>query len=325
MIYRFPFDDALLPRTKLAYANLPGILSDGKRDRQARIAGFVAVQLGERCFLVFVRGGEPFFGARLTPHERGPAALSEVLRLAATESERGEGGHIGFYAAAEDQLLAMLATLSQPPLPPPAAAATASPERLFPVLRERAFTGVLELAEAEGARHYLAFRGGAFERGWCAGRDPAVPLPEFIRGLFAGRPPAAALFPALAALPVQAGPGFVDLYRRVVGGTLREVALATGRETALALLEDGHRRASAEHAALGAFAITPEGRVGGDPVASPEELTEGVARWVTETLIAASEHHGVDPGGVVERVGRDSRFVLQEHGFFARLPWALAL
>lgn len=325
MIYRFPFDAALLPRTKLAYANLPGILSDGKRDRQARVAGYVAVQLGERCFLVFLRGGEPFFGARLTPQGRGPAALSEVLRLAATESERGEGGHIGFYAAGEDQLLAMLATLSQPPLPQVGSAASSSPERLFPLLRERTFSGVLELARPDGARHYLAFRGGAFERGWFAGREPSVPVAELVRSLFDAPAPTVALFPALSALPVQAGPGFVDLYRRVIGGTLREVALSTGRETALALLEGAHRAAAAEHAALAAFLITPEGRVGGDPVASPEELTDGVARWVTETLIAASEHHGVDPGGVVERVGRDSRFVLQEHGFFARLPWALAL
>ena len=46
MIYRFPSEAAYLPRTKLSYVNLPGILSDGKRDRQARVPGFVAVQLG---------------------------------------------------------------------------------------------------------------------------------------------------------------------------------------------------------------------------------------------------------------------------------------
>jgi hypothetical protein len=33
----------------------------------------------------------------------------------------------------------------------------------------------------------------------------------------------------------------------------------------------------------------------------------------------------VDPAALVERVARDSRFVLQEQGFFARLPWAVAL
>lgn len=325
MIYCFPFDGALLPRTKLAYANLPGILSDGKRDRQARVAGYVVVQLGERCFLVFLKGGEAFFGARITPHDRSQAALSEVLRMASTESERGEGGHIGFYAASEAQLLAMLATLSQERLPLDEAAHAGSPERLFPELRERAFSGILELSRAEGDHHYLVFRGGAFQSGWFAGRDAAVPVPVFIRSLFDGSPPRASLFPELAELPVQAGPGFVDMYRRVIGGTLREVALATGRESALALMERTHRSAAAKHPAVAAFEVTAEGRVAGDPVSSPAELTEGVAGWLTEALIAASEHHGVDPGAVVEKVGRDSRFVLQEQGFFARLPWALVL
>ena len=59
--------------------------------------------------------------------------------------------------------------------------------------------------------------------------------------------------------------------------------------------------------------------------ATPTDLTDGVAAWLTEVLIHASEHHGVDPGAVIERTARDSRFVLSENGFFQRLPWALAL
>ncbi|HEV3050877.1 MAG TPA: hypothetical protein VGX50_11230, partial [Longimicrobium sp.] len=133
------------------------------------------------------------------------------------------------------------------------------------------------------------------------------------------------LYPALDELPVQAGPGFVDLYRRMIGGTLRELALATGRETALEMMQRGQGLAALEHPVVASFDITPEGRVMGDPVASPDGLTEGVARWITEVLIAGADHHGIDPGAIVEKVARDSRFVLSEHGFFARLPWALAL
>jgi hypothetical protein len=325
MIYRFPADAAYLPRTKLAYVNLPGILSDGKRDRQARVPGFVAVQLGERCFLIFMRQGEPFFAARMTPGSRGPAALSEVMRLAATESERGEGGQIGFYGAPEDQLRAMLSTLVHEPLPLTREVDAARPELLFPMLRERGFSGVLELCDG-GRKHYLLFADGGFRTGWFTDRDEAVAIPDVLRSLFLlGAGLNVALYPALDELPVQAGPGFVDLYRRMIGGTLREVALATGRETALEIMQRGQGLAALEHPVVAAFDITPEGRVAGDPVASPDALTDGVARWITEVLIAASDHHGVDPAAVVEKVGRDSRFVLQEQGFFARLPWALAI
>ncbi|HEX2079118.1 MAG TPA: hypothetical protein VHG08_15445 [Longimicrobium sp.] len=325
MIYRFPRDTDYLPRTKLSYVNLPGILSDGKRDRQARVPGYVAVQLGERCFLIFMREGEPFYAARITPQGRGPAALSEVLRLAGTESERGEGGQIGYFGASEAQQRAMISTLVHPPLPLTEELDPGRPDRLFPLLRERGFTGVMELGDG-GRRHYLAFEGGAFRTGWFADRDESVPIPEFLRTLFvAGAVLEAALYPLLDELPVQAGPGFVDLYRRMIGGTLRELALASGRETALEMMQRGQGLAALHHPVVAAFDITPEGRVMGDPVASPDVLTEGVARWITEVLIAAADHHGVDPAGVVEKVARDSRFVLSEHGFFARLPWALAL
>ncbi|MDB4948820.1 MAG: hypothetical protein JWM27_1469 [Gemmatimonadetes bacterium] len=327
MIYRFPQDVAYLPRTRLSYINLPGILSDGKRERAARVSGYVAIQLGERCFLIFLRNGEAFHAARIEPGTRGPAALSEVLRIVGTESERGENGQIGYFGAPEEQLRAMLATLLEPavlwdePLDP------AKPDHFFPRLREKRFTGTLELSDGGGTYHYLSFTGGGFQGGWFTDRDASVALPDFLRTLFhAGATGLrAALYPALDELPTQAGPGFVDLYRRIVGGVMRDVAGSIGREGAIALMRRGQAVAALTHPVAASFELTDEGRVAGDPVASPEGLTEGVAAWLTEALISASDHYGIDPGAVVERAARDSRFVLQEHGFFSRLPWALAL
>lgn len=326
MIFQFPHEAAFLPRTRLSYVNLPGILSDGKRDRSARVSGYVCIQLGERCYLVFLRGGEPFNAARITPDSRGAAALSEVLRIVATESERGEGGQIGYFGAGEAQLQAMLATLLNEPAAWGEPVDPARPDQLFPRLRDRRFTGVLELGDG-GRHHYMRFEDGAFRDGWFTDRAPATPVPEFVRQVFAsgGASLRATLFPGFDEMPVQAGPGLVDLYRRILGGTLRELAQAVGRETAMALVRRGQAAASLKHECVSAFRVTDEGRVSGDPVATPTTLTDGVAAWITEVLISASEHHGVDPAATVERVARDSRFVLTENGFFARLPWAIAL
>lgn len=327
MIHHFPHEAALLPRTKLSYVNLPGILSDGKRDRGARVAGFVCIQLGERCYLIFLRNGEPFHSARLQAEEgRGAAALSEVLRIAATECERGEAGQIGYFGAPEAQLQAMLATLVQEPVEWASTVDVARPELLFPQLRERRFTGVLELCAA-GRHHYMIFEDGAFRSGYFTDRDGAVPVPEFIRSVFAAGEGGLRVmpFPALAALPVQAGPGLVDLYRRIIGGVLRELSTALGRDTAFAMLRIAQGDVGERLPAAAAFTLTDEGRISGDPVASPEGLTEAVAAWLTAALIAGSQHDGVDPAAMVERVARDSRFVLQEQGFFERLPWSVAL
>jgi hypothetical protein len=326
MTYLFPHENAFLPRTKLSYVNLPGILSDGKRDRAGRVSGYVSIQLGERCFLVFVRNGEPFNAARLQPGSRGPAALSEVLRIVGTESERGESGQLGYFGACDAQLQAMLATLLQEPAPLDQSVDASRPELLFPLLRDQRFSGVLELQDA-CRFHYVNVEEGGYRAGWFADRDPAVPAAEFLRSVFASAGPGlrCTLYPAFAEMPMQAGPGFVDLYRRIVGGVMRDLSQSTGRETAMGMVRRAQRVAAERHPCVGAFNVTDEGRISGDPVDTPAGLTEGVAAWVTEVLINASDHHGVDPAAIVERTARDSRFVLQEHGFFARLPWALAL
>ncbi|HLL46023.1 MAG TPA: hypothetical protein VK399_04920 [Longimicrobiaceae bacterium] len=283
-MYRFPHDVAYLPQTKLSYVNLPGLLSDGKRDRTARVPGFVAVQLGDRCYLIFLRDGEPFHAARIEPGRREPVALAEVLRVVGTESERGEGGQIAYLGATEAQLQVMLATLVQRPLPWTGGEDARRPDCLFPALRGRTFNGVVELSDGR-AHQYLVFENGGFRTGYFCRRDPAVPVGDLVRSVFteAGEALSVGLYAGLGELPEQAGP---------------EVE---------------------------AFVLTEEGRVRGDPVATPRTLTDGVAEWVTEALIVAAERFAVDPAEVVERVARDSRFVLAEQGFFARLPWAVGL
>ncbi|HEX7238723.1 MAG TPA: hypothetical protein VF263_00545 [Longimicrobiaceae bacterium] len=321
-MYRFPHEVAYLPQTRLSYINLPGLLSDGKRDRTARVPGFVVVQLGERCYLIFIRDGEPFHAGRLDPAGRRQVALAEVLRTASTESERGENGQIAFFGAPEAQLRAMLATLVNDPLPWVDGEA-ARPDQLFPALRERRFAGVLELRDAHSVQ-YLVFEDGACRSGYFCDRDPAAPLVDRVRGAFQASGLRVGLYPGLDELPAQAQPGLVDLYRRVVGGVLREVSQPVGREAGMALMRRAHGAAVARRPQVAALVLSDDGRVRGDPVATPRQLTDGVAEWITETLIAAADQWAVDPAEIVERVARDSRFVLAEQGFFARLPWAVS-
>lgn len=323
-MYRFPYEVAYLPQTRLSYVNLPGLLNDGKRDRTARVSGFVGVQLGERCYLIFLRGGEPFQAAQLDPSCRRQVAVAEVVRIAGTESERGEGGQIGYYGAPEAQLQAMLATILNPPSPPGDGVDFSRPDQLFPTLRERRFSGVVEMADG-GTLQYLVFQDGGYRAGYLCQRDPSVSVSDFVRSLFqtAGAGLRVALYPPLHGLPEQAGPGLVDLYRRIVGGVMRELSGPMGREGAQEAVRRAQQAVAARRPVVAGYELSDDGRVRGDPVATPQLLTEAVAEWVSTTLIAASDYHAVDPADIVERVARDSRFVLAEQGFFARLPWTL--
>jgi len=55
---RFPHSRVLLPRTRLAYIHLRNLLTDAKRDRAARISGYVAVSLPEELVILYLLGGE---------------------------------------------------------------------------------------------------------------------------------------------------------------------------------------------------------------------------------------------------------------------------
>lgn len=323
-MYAFPHDVTYLSTTRLGFINLPGLLSHGKRDRTARVPGFVAIQLGERCFLVFLREGEPFHAARVEPTSRGPEAISAVLRRVSQESERGEGGQIAYYGASEAQLRAMLATLLNEPVALEGIDDPRQPDQLFPALRERRFSGVLELSDG-GQLHYLCFEEGRYQSAFLATPGSEAPAKEVVRSLFeAGRDTLRlGLYPPFEELPVQAVPGLVDLYRRVIGGVMHELSGIVGAETSTSLLRAAQSSCAARRPIISTFVLSDEGRVHGDPVAAPGELTSAVAEWLTEVLVRASEQAAIDPEAMLMRITRDARFVLEEQGFFAHLPWTV--
>lgn len=328
MILHFPHETAFLPRTKLSYINLAGLLNDGKRDRTARVSGFVAINLGEVSYLIFLRDGEPFHAARITAAAREPIAIAEVLRIVAEEIDHGETGSIAYYGAPEAQLRAMLATVVASPLALGYKLGSGTPERLFPTLRERAFTGVVELSGGREV-NYLCFEEGNYSTGFLCGREAGMPVGEFVRSIFrsTGSDLRVGLFDALAKLPRQAPPGLVDLYRRLVQGVTARLAEQFGARAAATSVGGVRSRISQRHPFVTVFELAGDGAgftLRGDPMVSPEELTDGMAAWLTEILLVGGDGARMDPAEVIELATRDDRFALADQGFFTRLPWPVA-
>src|SRR4051812_1704765 len=55
---RYPHARILLPRTRLAYVHLRNLLTDAKRDRAARVSGYVAIWLPEEFVVLYLQRGE---------------------------------------------------------------------------------------------------------------------------------------------------------------------------------------------------------------------------------------------------------------------------
>lgn len=326
MSFRFPHDVAYMARTKLCYIHLPGLLSDGKRDRSARVSGFVAIDHGQWCELIFMRAGEPFNAGRIGGGERGIRSMSQTIDQAVCLAERGESGHVGYYGASENQLRSMLATLVSAPVVWREEVQGLPPERLFTELATRRFSGVLEAFEACGAHHYLTFREGRFQQGFLSDGVGGGSVGQGVQALFehADRPPKLGLYPLLAELPAQASPELIDVYRSVLQGLVLELARRTSRGSAVSLLREAGAAVLPGHPAVTDFVVADDGAVRGDSLASRSALTAALAAWVMETLAGAADRTQVDPPEVLEVVTRGNRLTLSEQGFFRRLPWPIS-
>jgi hypothetical protein len=323
MIRRFPFEVAYLRRTKLSYINLPRLLNDGKRDRSARVPGYVCIQLGEICYLLFMRNGEPFHAVRLRSEGREPVAISEVLRVTAVEIERGENGMIGYYGAPEQQLRAMLAASLALPLGCIGGRADAA--ALLAAWKADAFDGIIEISEA-GRSHYLQCEAGDVTRGFFCEQHVPSPAAEAI-GLLVRTAPAAtgiSRFAPLVGLPAQASPGVLNLYRRIIQLLTQELALRISEPVAANVVRTAQNAISEKHPVVQAFEYGQSGWRVRTLVATPSELCHAAAAWLAQSFGLIAERAGIDPAEVIAKITRDDRFVLEEAGFFPLLPYEVS-
>src|SRR5450432_2402838 len=86
----FPYSRVLLARTRLAYVHLPNLLSDAKRDRAARISGYVAISLLEELIVLYLQGGEVVNAAVRDARGARAIAIAAALSKAPDGPEYGE-------------------------------------------------------------------------------------------------------------------------------------------------------------------------------------------------------------------------------------------
>ncbi len=316
---RFPCERVLLARTRLAYAHLKNLLSDAKRDRGARVFGYVAVWLPEELLLFYLQEGELVTVTR-TRDAQGyqRVALRDAVRLVPTAAEYGS---ICFHEADDEQLACMYQAQLDAPLAWPEELPLADAEAITRYLDALLFDGVLEV-DCEGTLHYIVYRAGRPVRCFLTDIDWVDPQDAL-----------AVLWPIDGrvvvrrwGIPVpvaeQPSPALIDLYRSLMAGlveTLERVGVHEADELADRVRrEQGPRTAWLEP--FGA-ARAPETALTADPVTTPGELTHGIAVWVTDLLWACALPPGHSPESILQQVTRERRHALQSARFFDELPW----
>lgn len=316
---RYPAKRVLLHRTRLAYAHLQNLLTDAKRDRSARVYGYVAVWLPEELITLYLEEGEVVNAT--TTHDGAhfqPIAISDAIGRVPNSAEYGS---ICFHEASDEQLDMMFATQTGTPLTWPRELATGDAGALLAYLYATMHDGAVEV-QADGAVHFVVVSSGTPVRGYFADA-PAGDLVAHFHGVLdvLGRatPPVVRLWPRADALPAQASPALIQAYRELIVTLVARLSELGFAETAAAL-EEVRRKKVKAFPLLERFSPSlPSVR---DPVTDAGQLAGALGSWVGDALVSAVPS-GLDVEQVIRDVTGPRRHMFQAAGFYDALPWKM--
>lgn len=317
---RYPCTRVLLPRTRLAYVHLKNLLTDAKRDRSARVSGYVAIWLPEEFLVLYLQRGELVNACRHDGRAFEPIAIGAAVEIVPAEPEYGE---ICFHEADDEQLACMYATQTTTADPWPKELRPTDPQSLFPYLMSCAFDGVVEIAP-EGHVNYLVFENGAVQRAYMAGMQGGS-LVDRVARVFDSERRALHMqvrrWPHPGILPVQAPTGLVQAYRDLATSLVLRL-VADGRESAPAIAEHARQNLVTHHPALEGLSFS--GRPPRPVIADADALTTGIAALINELMWTASDQEGDGPSAMLRELMHDRRHLFQSSGLYDRIAWNVA-
>lgn len=316
---RWPYTRVLLARTRLAYVHLQNLLTDAKRDRAARVFGYVAVWLPEELLLLYLQEGEVVAATMSTDGASYvDVPIRAALRLVPNAAEYGE---ICFHEADDEQLACMHAAQTADPDALAAEVRTGDGTALLAHLHASTYDGMLEV-QSGGGLNYIVLRHGVARRAYFADGQRGGSLDASLRGLWeSATGPVVRRWKVPPPLPNQAPPALIDAYRALVKG-LTERLGAEGVRNAAQLVERARQAQLAPHPALEKLdiAVVPAK----DPVTTAPDLTRAIAAWVKEVLWATALPDSAAPEVLLRDLTRERRHLFKNAGFFDALPWRIA-
>jgi hypothetical protein len=314
---RFPHSRVLLARTRLAYVHLRNLLTDAKRDRGARISGYVAVSQLDELVLFYLLNGEVANASVRDPRGSRAIAIATALEKVPHEPEYGE---CCFHEASADELACIFAAETTAPDPWPSGMNAGDAKVLFPYLASTTFDGFVEIV-ANDHVNYLVLKNGSIAKAFLTNSALGTVVDRvsklFSREGRVGELRVTRWAPPLP-LPVQAPHALVQAYRDLVCTLIKRLS-ESGQESAPQIAERARHMLAATHPVLDSFSVTE--RAVGDPVADTAALTCGIAAWIREVLWTAKGADDEPPEGLFRELTYERRHIFQSAGLFDQMPW----
>ena len=316
---RYPCTRVLLPRTRLAYVHLKNLLTDAKRDRGARVSGYVAIWLPEEFLVLYLQRGELVNACLHDGHGFQPIAIGAAVEKVPMEPEYGE---ICFHEADDEQLACMYSSQTKPTAGWPPELRPTDPASLFPYLMASTFDGMVEISH-DGAVNFLLFKDGVVQTTFLAGMQGGS-IVERVSRLFDEKRRALHVtvrrWASPEPIPVQAPTGLVQAYRDLATSLVLRL-VAEGRENAPSVAEQARERLLIAHPALEGISFS--GRVPRPVVADAAALTSGTAALINELLWSAGEQDAAAPAAMLRDLMHERRHLFQSAGLYEQIHWKL--
>lgn len=317
---RYPAKRVLLQRTRLAYVHLRNLLTDAKRDRAARVYGYVAVWMPEELVTLFMEDGEVVTATSSTDGMVfEPIAISDAISRVPASAEYGS---VCFHEATDEQLDTMYATQTSSCIAWPRELDVTDAEKLIGFLYGTMHDGVVEVI-LDGAVNYIVVSSGSAVRGYFADAlpgDPATRLASFLEAKNTASPVIVRLWPRADALPAQASPALIQAYRDLmvlISSRLESAGVGAAAE----IMEGARRTLVHRHGVLERF--SPAFREPRDPVADTQTLTAAIGAWVSDVMWGAAPD-GLHAEDLIKEVTSARRHMFQAAGLYDTLPWKVS-
>lgn len=316
---RYPCTRVLLPRTRLAYVHLKNLLTDAKRDRGARVSGYVAIWLPEEFLVLYLQSGELVNACLHDGHAFQPIAIGAAVEKVPTEPEYGE---ICFHEADDEQLACMYASQTATAEGWPPELKPSDPSSLFPYLMASIFDGMVEISH-DGAVNYLLFKHGVVQTTYLAGMQGGS-IVERVSRLFDEKRRVLHMsvrrWPLPEPIPLQAPTGLVQAYRDLSTSLVLRL-VADGRDNAPAMAEQARQKLLATHPALEGISFS--GRVPRAVVANAAALTSGTAALINELLWDGTGQDAEGAAAMLRDLMHERRHLFQSAGLYEQIHWKL--
>uniref|UniRef100_A0A7C4XJP1 Uncharacterized protein n=1 Tax=candidate division WOR-3 bacterium TaxID=2052148 RepID=A0A7C4XJP1_UNCW3 len=309
---KLPKGRPILENTRLEFINLDNVLMASKRERAHRISGYISIIYPDVEELIFLKQGEPFNAARLSPKERTVIPIIEVIERA----KKATSGILSEYATDEILLNMIITTIILQPIKANVDVSRIQPKILIDKLKSTKFAGFIWMTSGI-EESFLPFQNGELIGFYPAGSIEKISDENLILKYLTKPNTTISIFDRIeTGIPEQATPAQVEMFCKIFSALFKNYASPLGQAMVLKTVMMAKSTAQKEYPFIGEFHIEADFGVSAKLVIEPKTLTRGMARWFDLIYESFSTLLGKESEVIARKVLSDYRFALMSLNFF---------